>query len=172
MFSALVGSANFNNRGYSHDSESAGVWVDRVASLPESASFLPKEASNHTPWHVVGSTLARKLRAKLWNKHLNVRTPHLFDGLGASRFWHDVAEQTTPERLSGADLRPSVAQVTIDGVPWSRWAPTQGPTQGASKPPEYVKVADGDGGYWKLIDGTVYSQVSRDWVIDPDAPEG
>jgi phosphatidylserine/phosphatidylglycerophosphate/cardiolipin synthase-like enzyme len=162
--SALVGSANFNNRGYSHDSESAGVWIDRVSS--------------HTPWDVVESTLARKLRAKLWESHLNVPARHLFDGLGASSFWYEVAAQTAPERLSAGVGVTNVREVTIevssersateslgtgiaglrngvrgiDNVPWSRWAPQQG----ASEPPGDVHVSEG-------------VEEGADWAIDPDA---
>jgi phosphatidylserine/phosphatidylglycerophosphate/cardiolipin synthase-like enzyme len=117
--SALVGSANFNQRGYGHDSECSGMWVDRVSS--------------HTPWNLVGCTLARKLRATLWAKHLNVHTRHLFDGLGASSLWYEVAARkyaSAGDRLASVkEVAPPVRDkfdAVIKRVPWSKWAPDQG----------------------------------------------
>ncbi len=131
--SALVGSANFNNRGYTHDSESAGVWVDRVDSL--------------THWHAVKSTLARRLRARLWETHLNVRARHLFDGLGASSFWYEVDAYGQ----TSAGGSPRVKPVSFHGSKWSGWATYQG----GAEPEAGVPKLDG------VIEGT-------DWIIDPD----
>lgn len=136
--SALVGSANCNMRGYTHDSESAGVWIDRV--------------SPHTPWHAVGSTLARKLRVKLWQAHLNVQPRILFDGLGASTLWYDVAEQSSPALLSDGFALPRVAPVMIDATKWSQWAKQQG---GADPPGDVSVLQD-------HLDGV-------EWLIDPSA---
>ncbi|APR77089.1 Phospholipase D p1 [Minicystis rosea] len=137
--SAHVGSANFNQRGYSHDSESAGVWVDRVLG--------------QTSWDMVGASLARKLRVKLWEKHLGVPTRHLFDALGAMKYWHALAEQTgAPTALVAGAAAPSVHPVVIDGQRWSQWARHQ-----SEEPPWDVTVMHGD----------PFSVEPHDWIVDP-----
>ena len=65
---AIVGSANINRRGYSHDSEAVvGIYDPRRPSL------------------------AKRLRIALWAKHLNLNTSAgraaLDDGVKSARFW-------------------------------------------------------------------------------------
>lgn len=64
---AIIGSANCNRRGYTHDSEVAAAIYD-----PD-------------------RRLAQDLRVRLWAKHLNMNTPAgrraLADGVASARFW-------------------------------------------------------------------------------------
>jgi phosphatidylserine/phosphatidylglycerophosphate/cardiolipin synthase-like enzyme len=70
---AIIGSANCNRRGYTHDSEAeAGIYDP--ATNRQLTNFF-----------------ARRLRIRLWAEHLNMRTPAgeaaLFDGVAASVYW-------------------------------------------------------------------------------------
>lgn len=68
---AIVGSANCNRRGYGHDSEVAGVSLDRI----------------HAPWHRLEFTGAHALRMRLWRAHLGIEGARLVDGVGAAAYW-------------------------------------------------------------------------------------
>jgi phosphatidylserine/phosphatidylglycerophosphate/cardiolipin synthase-like enzyme len=65
---AVIGSVNSNQRSWMHDSEVAAGIYDAST-----------EASNH-------ARLPRSLRIKLWQEHLNMRTPQ-----GAAQLWDGVA---------------------------------------------------------------------------------
>jgi len=61
---AVIGSANINRRGYTHDSEvAAGIYDPGTPSL------------------------VKKLRIALWSKHLNVSPAQLDNGVASRRFW-------------------------------------------------------------------------------------
>lgn len=68
---AIVGSANCNRRGYGHDSEVAGVSLDRI----------------RPPWHRLEFTGAHALRMRLWRAHLGVEGARLVDGVAAGAYW-------------------------------------------------------------------------------------
>lgn len=140
--SAHVGSANFNNRGYAYDSESAGVLVDRVLT-------------EHN-WSSLESTLARKLRVKLWEKHLGIDTKYLYDALGSSVYWEEIATRTgsATAPVGPGTRAPTVQAVTIDGQRWSDWAQAHS----AQEPPADVSLP---GWSWEAI------TESTDSVIDP-----
>ncbi len=68
---AIVGSANCNRRGYAHDSEVAGVSVDR----------------DRAPWHRLEFCNAHGLRTRLWQAHLGISGARLIDGVAAGAYW-------------------------------------------------------------------------------------
>lgn len=91
---AIIGSANCNRRGYTHDSEV-------VAGIFDSSS-------EETPTH----HFAHNLRIQLWAEHLNMDTPsgraQLNDGVASAVFW---------ERPSaGAHIAPYDENINIESV--------------------------------------------------------
>lgn len=77
---AIIGSANCNRRGWSHDSEVIAAIYD---GTPKTGGRLP---------------FAQQLRMALWSRHLNVSPALVRDGVTSVRLW------LTP--LSGAWIRP------------------------------------------------------------------
>jgi phosphatidylserine/phosphatidylglycerophosphate/cardiolipin synthase-like enzyme len=64
---AIIGSANCNNRGYTHDSEVAAGIYD-----PEASSRIP---------------FPKNLRISLWKEHLGIPASRLSDPVSSSIFW-------------------------------------------------------------------------------------
>lgn len=87
---AIIGSANMNNRGYTHDSEVIGAITD------------PNWDDPHGPrgghWYRMEMNLAHKLRVELWAEHLKVPWARLFDPVAARYYWENPP--------SGANVMP------------------------------------------------------------------
>ncbi|HEU4364164.1 MAG TPA: phospholipase D-like domain-containing protein [Candidatus Krumholzibacteria bacterium] len=75
---AVIGSANCNNRGWTHDSEVNAVLFEDV--------------------NPTGQTFAQRFRMALWAEHLNVTPSRVADGVASRSLW------TTPP--PGARVRP------------------------------------------------------------------
>lgn len=69
---AVIGSANCNRRGWTHDSEVNAFIFDNTPALPLVSS---------TP------TFAQQLRMQLWAEHLNVSPSAVTDGVTSARLW-------------------------------------------------------------------------------------
>jgi len=78
---AIVGSANMNNRGYTHDSEVIGAITD--------PNWDDKRGSREGNWYALELNLAHKLRMQLWAEHLKVPWANLFDPLAAAVYWRN-----------------------------------------------------------------------------------
>jgi phosphatidylserine/phosphatidylglycerophosphate/cardiolipin synthase-like enzyme len=92
---ALIGSANCNLRGWTHDSE---------------ADVLLFEDRNP-----IGQTFAQRFRMKLWSEHLNAPSSAVQDGVASVSLW------TSPP--TGARIRPYDPRAGTDSraarlVPW------------------------------------------------------
>ncbi|MBI2906443.1 MAG: peptidoglycan-binding protein [Chloroflexi bacterium] len=92
---AVIGSANCNQRGWTHDSElNAVIFEDRNPS---------------------GQTFAQRLRMALWAEHLNVSPGAVADGVASAPLW------TAPP--AGARIRPYDPRAGTDSwsarqIPW------------------------------------------------------
>ena len=78
---AIIGSANMNNRGYTHDSEVIGIFTDPDWDDPNG----PR--AGH--WYAMELNFARKLRMQIWAEHLRVDAERLFDPLAAAMYWEN-----------------------------------------------------------------------------------
>jgi phosphatidylserine/phosphatidylglycerophosphate/cardiolipin synthase-like enzyme len=123
---ALIGSANCNRRGYSHDSEVA-VAVSDENPPPAGAG----SGGNETPGEVAGQRLflAHSLRINLWKKHLKPKvgaapaTRDLLDPVAAAvRFWARPTATALIEpydvdgdKTAGPDMQDGpIKHVTVD----------------------------------------------------------
>src|SRR6185437_3193719 len=93
---AVIGSANCNNRGWTHDSEVNAVIFE--------------------PRPVAGPTFAQRLRIQLWSEHLGVAPAAVFDGVTSAALW------TTPSAT--AHIRPYNPTAGTDSflrkqIPWT-----------------------------------------------------
>lgn len=157
-----TGSANFNWRGYTHDSESAAVAVDRIRTESTISD--------------VAASAARNLRAKLWSKHLGVDTRHLFDPIGAMAYFRMVERgEALPSNImaSGGVNKLSMPSLPVGGslVPWRAFAPTQ-----TTEPPRDITLATAGLGLAAEAGeaiGRYYGDgdtESFEWLTDPRAP--
>ena len=134
---AMVGSANMNRRGYSHDGETGCGAVDRVRPLTQDTDSAQRWAARP------GMTLAHKLRMSLWSEHLAFRgevlQSRLWDGVAAGAYWRQAHFTPAPPPVIPGVLRnPArwfvpvprghVQELGIEGYPWWAWITERGPS--------------------------------------------
>ena len=92
---AIIGSANWNDRGFYHDSEV-------IAGIAE-RNWASQTSSRGGNWHTLEVDLARKLRMSLWAEHLRIAPDRLSDGVAAEYYWrHPPASATIQEYKIGS----------------------------------------------------------------------
>ena len=89
---AMIGSPNYNLRGWTHDSEIC------VGIFDESTNKIPSY------------TLAHRLRIRLWAEHLGMDTPEghalLANGVGSLVYWYDHGKNVKPyDKDGGTDSK-------------------------------------------------------------------
>lgn len=109
---AIIGSANMNNRGYTHDSEVIGVITD--------PSWDDKNGPRNGSWYTLELNLAHKLRMQLWAEHLRVSPQRLFDPLAASVYWENPPPNanvmTCPYEPGSDRLTDTAKDWTLDPI--------------------------------------------------------
>ncbi len=92
---AVIGSANCNRRGWTHDSEvNAFIFDDTSASMA-----------------LMATTFAQGLRMQLWSEHMNVPTSVVTDGVASAGLWLSLPPGAHVMRYNptaGADTTPDV----------------------------------------------------------------
>jgi phosphatidylserine/phosphatidylglycerophosphate/cardiolipin synthase-like enzyme len=83
---AIIGSANCNNRSYTHDSEV-------VAGIYDSGRF------SITPF-------AKRLRMRLWQEHLQIPSMHLHDPVASALHWLNPPPSANIDVVPVADVNP------------------------------------------------------------------
>jgi phosphatidylserine/phosphatidylglycerophosphate/cardiolipin synthase-like enzyme len=105
---SIVGSANCNDRGYSHDSEVIGAFTDT-----ESAFDV------ETNWTAPKTTTARGLRIRLWQQHLCLPRKHVYDAISAILYWRYPRRSGRIENLYGPFLLRAQDPVLDKPIPAS-----------------------------------------------------
>lgn len=101
---AVIGSANCNLRGWTHDSEvNAVVFEDR---------------------NPAGTTFAQRMRMQLWAEHLNVPAGSVSDGVLSARLW---SAPPATARIRPYNPRAATDSWASRQIPWTVIDPTGGP---------------------------------------------
>jgi phosphatidylserine/phosphatidylglycerophosphate/cardiolipin synthase-like enzyme len=95
---AIVGSANWNDRGFSHDSEVVAL----VSDPPWEALSGPRFGC----WYSLELNAAKSLRLRLWAEHLGLPADLLADPIASEVYWRHPP--------ASAGVRP----YTVGGEPW------------------------------------------------------
>lgn len=114
---AIIGSANMNNRGYTHDSEVIGLITD--------PNWDDRNGPRDGGWYRMELNLARKLRMQLWAEHLRVDVERLFDPLAAAVYWEHPPPGANvmpcPYKAGDAGVKETVnvlKNATLDPLVW------------------------------------------------------
>lgn len=114
---AIIGSANMNNRGYTHDSEVIGITND-----PNWEDLTGPRVGR---WYALELNLARKLRMELWAEHLRVDAERLFDPLAAAVYWEHPPPNANvmpcPYKAGDVGVMEAgrtVKHMTLDPIVW------------------------------------------------------
>lgn len=111
---AIIGSANMNNRGYTHDSEVIGVFTDPNWDDPSG----PREGK----WFALELNFARKLRMQLWAEHLRISAECLFDPLAAAMHWECPSANANvmpcPYQAGDSGWGDAAKNATLDPLIW------------------------------------------------------
>lgn len=108
---AVIGSANCNRRGYSHDSEIDAFVFDDVSG-GGGTIFTAMRATTETA--VVTDTFAKRFRKRLWSQHLGLPQSAVDDG-GNGAPWlspHPTAGRVTPFVIDA----PQIGSPRVDSV--------------------------------------------------------
>ena len=111
---AIIGSANMNNRGYTHDSEVIGAITD------------PNWDEKHGPrgghWYRMELNLAHKLRVQLWAEHLKVPWTRLWDPIAARYYWENPPAGANvmryPYKAGTGSVLQDAKDLMLDPIIW------------------------------------------------------
>lgn len=112
---AIIGSANCNNRGYTHDSEVvAGIYdrkIEQSYSSQCNQQYNPKQDISFP-----SCPFAKELRIRLWKHHLNLETPKdaanqkqvntiMDDSTRSLQYWFDLPHDAHVRRVPPEDVK-------------------------------------------------------------------